>query len=501
MDSPSSEAIDLITRAYNFAAEAHQEHFRYSGEPYFVHLVETAKILAELGKGPITIAAGLLHDTIEDVCVTSKQIEERFGSEVLFLVEGVTKLGQLRYRGVERHIDSLRKLFIAMAEDIRVLIIKLADRLHNMRTLEHVPEAKRYRIALETLEIYAPLAYRLGMRKLTRELEDIAFSHVNPEKTDEIKRLVKQKNKENITNLQKFHKSLLKGLAAEGITNIHSDYRLKSLYSLFKKLERKENDIEKIYDLSALRVIVPSVADCYRILGVIHGAWRPLPGRIKDYIAFPKPNGYRGLHTTVFTGDGAVVEVQIRTKEMHREAEYGIASHLSYKQYALKRGQQSFSWLRMLLPSIVRFDRTPETLQKAENKTADAQAPRWVKELAEYHDQVENEEYMQHLKNDFFELRVFTFTPKGDVVDLPVESSPIDFAYAIHTDLGNHISGACVNGKFVALDTKLQNGDIVKIETKKSSRPNRKWLAFVKTGLAKKCIRSALDAEARSQSA
>lgn len=494
MDSPSAEAIDLITRAYKFAEEAHKDHKRYSGEPYFIHLHETAKILAELGKGPITIAAGLLHDSIEDVGVKHEDIEENFGSEVLFLVLGVTKLGQLRYRGVERHVGSLRKLFVAMAEDIRVLIIKLADRLHNMRTLEHVPETKRLRIAAETLEIYTPLAYRFGMRKITRELEDLAFMYTKPKEYRDVEQIAKQKTKENIVNLQKFHKSLLKHLAASGLTKIQSDYRVKGLYSLYLKLERKENDIEKVYDISALRIIVGSVADCYSVLGVIHGTWRPLPGRIKDYIAFPKPNGYRGLHTTVFTGDGSVVEVQIRTSSMHHEAEYGIASHLTYKLSDSSK-QSGYQWLKVLIPKVVSFDKKTEKDTSLEDKKS-YDAPQWVRELATHHQHTEeSNEYMRQLKADFFEQRVFTFTPKGDVVDLPVDSSPLDFAYAIHTDLGHHMNGARVNRKYVSFDTKLKNGDIVEIITKNDSKPTSKWLTYVKTGLARKSINSYLNSK------
>ncbi|HEY4479702.1 MAG TPA: RelA/SpoT family protein [Candidatus Paceibacterota bacterium] len=492
MDSPSPEAIALITKAYKFADEAHKDHRRYSGEPYFVHLVETAKILAELGKGPITIAAGLLHDCVEDTGVSEETIEKEFGKEILFLIQGVTKLGQLRYRGVERHVDSLRKLFIAMAQDIRVLIIKLADRLHNMRTLEHVPEEKRHRIALETLEIYVPLAYRLGMRKLNRELEDLAFSYVYPEEYERVSKLIKEKTKESVEHLKKFHKSLIKVLVKAGVTHITSDNRQKNLYSLYKKLQRRNDDIEKIYDIAALRICVPTIADCYRVLGIVHGNWRPLPGRIKDYIAFPKPNGYRSIHTTVFTGDGSIVEVQIRTQEMHKEAEYGIASHLSYKY---KKGSDAgtLSWFRQLLPTMTSFESTHPALHESSRKSNEA-VPNWIRHLAETQDQFsEHNEFMDNLKADFFELRVFAFTPKGDVVDLPIGASPIDFAYAIHSDLGNHISGAKVNGKLVTLDTQIQNGDIVEIQSKKSAHPTTKWLAFTKTSLAKKHLKAELE--------
>ncbi len=488
MDSPSKEDIEFVTKAYQFAAEAHRDHKRYSGEPYIVHLVETAKIIAELRKGPVAVSAGLLHDSIEDVGIKPEDIEKNFGRETLFLVESVTKLGQLRYRGTERHIDSMRKLFIAMVEDIRVLIIKLADRLHNMRTLQFVPEEKRERIALETLEIYAPLAYRMGIRKISRELEDLAFQYVAPEQYAEIKKLVKERGKEKLANVEKFQKSVVKALAKEKIIDIKTDYRIKNHYSLYQKLIRRNNDIEKIYDIAALRVIVPTVEDCYRVLGVIHGNWRPLPGRIKDYIAFPRPNGYRSLHTTIFTGDGGIVEIQIRTEEMHDEAEYGISSHIAYRNIQLKESKffDAISWFKKIIPTF-----NKKNLPVRDIKTiANFSVPKWVRELAESDaGHANKDDFLNSLKSDFFEYRVFTFTPKGDVVDLPVDSSPIDFAYAVHTELGNQMSGAKVNGKLVSLDTKLKNGDIVEIQTKKSSRPTKKWLDIVKTSLARKQIR------------
>lgn len=492
MDSPSKEDQELVTKAFNFAKEAHKDHQRYSGEPYFIHLFETAKNLADLGMGATTIAAGLLHDVLEDVGIKDETIEKEFGPEILFLIQGVTKLGKLKYRGAKRHTESLRKLFVAMSQDIRVLIIKLTDRLHNMQTLGHVPLHKQKRIALETLEIYAPLAYRLGMRRLNRELEDLAFPFVYPNEYKKTKEILKRKSKETNDRLEKTLNSIKKALAKEGVTKFKTDFRVKGLYSLHKKLVRKDMDIEKVYDVSAIRIIVPTVADCYKVLGVIHSAYRPLPGRIKDYIAFPKPNGYRSIHTTVFTGDGGILEIQIRTEEMHREAEYGIASHLSYKEgYIRKETNPNILWIMNLL--------RPQVLGARKNLNQKfVDVPQWIKHLAEAELSKEPDEYIETLKSDFFGHRVFVFTPKGDVVDLPIDSSPIDFAYAIHSDIGNHIAGVKVNGKLVSLDTKLKNGDIVEIITKEKSKPTTKWLDLAKTTEARRHIRSVLHiAEAK----
>lgn len=489
MVSPTPEDRALIIKAFEFAQQAHAEQKRFSGEPYFAHVLATAKNLAEFGMDANTIAAGLLHDSVEDGLVTEQQLEEEFGKEILFLVQGVTKLGKLKYRGAQRHTESLRKLFVAMAQDIRVLIIKLTDRLHNMQTLRFVPEHKRQRIALETLEIYAPLTYRLGMRKLNRELEDLAFPYVLPEEYERVKKLSRQKSKETTDHLTKTLNSLKKALAKEHITDFKSDLRVKGLYSLYRKLLRKNWDIDRVYDISAIRIIVPNIADCYRVLGVVHSILRPLPGRIKDYIAFPKPNGYRSLHTTVFTGSGGIIEVQIRTQEMHREAEYGVASHLIYKHGVSEGAKNSWaSWLISLLPG--------RSLVSSSRKIGIAfgSIPEWIKAMAEEQlAVVGSREFMKNLKTDFFEQRVFVFTPKGDVVDLPIDSSPVDFAYAIHSDIGNHIYGAKVNGKMVVLDTALKNGDIVEILTRESSHPTPKWMDLAKTTSARAHIRAAMQ--------
>lgn len=495
MTSKTPEDVALVSKAYAFSEEAHRPQKRYSGDPYFVHTAEVGFYLAQIGMDSRAISAGLLHDTIEDAGVKAETIEEQFGSEVLSLVEGVTKLGTLRYRGMERHTESLRKLFAATAKDIRVLIIKLMDRLHNARTLEFVPkEEKRTRIALETLEIYAPIADRLGMSVAKQELEDAAFPWAYPKEYEKTREVLKERKNENERRLEKMEHDLKREFADAGIRTFRTEARIKGVYSLYKKLERKDWDITKIFDILALRVIFPSVADCYSALGIIHGHWRPVPGKIKDYIAFPKPNGYQSIHTTVFTGDGGALEIQLRTEAQHREALYGIASHLTYKD--VQRGESkrgSVEWIRQFFPT---FGRTkPAELGEAE---AQNDVPTWVHELAHTDaDNGESEEYLDALKSDFFTHRVFVFTPKGDVIDLPIAATPIDFAYAVHSDLGNKMSGARVNGKLVSLDTELRNGDMVEIITKPAGKPSRKWHDIAKTNMAKKHIRTALAAEGK----
>lgn len=507
MSGASKEDIALVERAYTFAAEAHKGHTRFSGEPYLAHLVETARELAKLGMSPKTVAAGLLHDSIEDVGVAPETIEREFGKEVRFLVEGVTKLGRFKYRGAERHRESLRKLLVATGKDARVLIIKLMDRLHNMRTLGFVPEEKRRRIALETLEIYAAIAHRLGIGVVRRELEDLAFEHAMPEEFAATKKLLTEKSKETFERLQKMSRTLQKELAKEGMKGFRADFRVKGLFSLWRKLERKGGDISKIYDIAALRVIVHDVADCYRVLGIVNNLWQPLPNKIKDYIAFPKPNGYQSIHTTVFSGDGGIVEIQIRTEEMHREAEYGITAHVLYKEEAGTSNQGtsasgSFDWIKSLIPGFRRHvaHSTPEiAAPKKEEKRSRYGAqggPEWLSELGE---DSQDPDFETTLKTDLFTVRVFVFTPTGDVVDLPSNSSPIDFAYAIHSDIGDHVFAAKVNGKLVPLDTMLHNGDIVEIQTKKTAAPKQKWLDFTKTTLARRHIRIALEKEAEAK--
>ncbi len=469
MRNPSKENVALVKKAYSFAKKAHEGEMRFSGDAYFTHAFAAGKNLAQFGMDTVSIAAGLLHDTLEDGNIDEKDLEKEFGKEITFLVDGVTKLGKLKYHGLERHAESLRKLFVATAKDARVLIIKLADRLHNIQTLDgHPKKEKRSRIAIETLEIYAPLADRFGMGLLKGELEDYSFPHVFPKEYKQVRELMKKKREDHKKYLEKFHRSLQKELAQHKIDNVKTSDRVKHLYSLYQKLQRKDWDIDKVYDITALRVITDTVEECYRVLGIIHSAWRPLPGRIKDYIALPKPNGYQSIHTTVFTGDGGIVEVQIRTKQMHREAEYGIASHLAYKKGMFDRFKPTSSNPKKVL----------------DNKLG------WINELITWQEQVsENKEFLKELSIDFFKYRVFVFTPKGDAIDMPENATPVDFAYMIHSDIGNYMSSAKVNGKMSSIKTKLHNGDIVEIMTSKNSHPSQKWLEYAKTGIAQRHIR------------
>lgn len=485
INNPTEEDKKLIQKAYVFAEKAHVGQKRKSGEPYFNHLFQTAKNIAELNMSATVISAGFLHDALEDTEITVEQLQKEFGVEILYLVQGVTKLGKVRYQGTARYNESLRKLFVAMSQDIRVLIIKLCDRLHNIKTLEYVPKEKQLRIAKETLEIYAPIAYRLGIKKLQRDLEDTAFKYVYPNEYKETVKIMGLKKEIIEKELDKFEKLLKKELAKNGITKFHMDHRVKSIYSLYKKLKKYKGDVEAIYDISALRVIVPEISDCYRVLGIVHGSWRPLPERIKDYIASPKLNGYRSIHTTIFTGDGNIIEVQIRTEEMHKECEYGIASHISYKEGKTKGGNPNINWLQKILPKKqVDIGISKNNISK--------DVPSWIKDLVEYQEEA-GEEFMDEIKSDFFEERIFVFTPKGDVIDLPKNSSVIDFAYAIHTDIGAHLSASKINGKFMSITTTLQNGDRIEVETKKSAKPNYKWLEFCKTTMARRKISNYLE--------
>lgn len=498
MKKPSVAEIALIGKAFEFAGKAHASHKRFSGEPFMVHLIETAKILAELGAGVYTVTAALLHDTIEDTEVKTETIKLEFGDEISQLVEGVTKLGKLHYRGVDRYSESLRRFLIASSKDLRVLLIKLADRLHNMRTLSFVPEpSERERIAKETLEIYAPLAYRLGIRKINRELEELSFPHAFPTEYAKVRTLFRERETEMTRKLEKFHRSLLKILSKQNIKIESSTHRIKGLYSVYFKLKHRNWDFGRIFDTLAVRVLVSSVEDCYRTLGIVHSTWRSLPGRIKDYIAFPKPNGYRSLHTTVFTGDGAVIEIQIRTPEMNHESEYGVAAHFEFKELErtkpteasyLERAKQLFGALLSW-----RAKRTSDENITASNGGNESEVPTWIRELGDLDAEVEEREFWERLRNDFFKNRVFIFTPKGDVVDLPRESTPIDFAYAIHSDIGNHLAGAKINGKLVAIDTPLEHEEIVEILTRENSHPTQKWLDLCRTAIAKKHIRNALQ--------
>ncbi len=511
MKSPSPEDSALIQKAYAFAEKAHAADKRYSGEPYFTHPAATAKILATLGMDAPTIAAGLMHDAIEDGKASEEVVAQEFGAEVLFLVQGVTKLGKHKYRGAERHAESLRRLLVATSADVRVLIIKLADRYHNMTTIEHVPKEKQRRIALETLEIYAPLADRLGMGRMKRDLEDLSFPVIDADAYTHAVEVRKLKTKESESGLVRVQKELQRELARKGLRNFRTEIRMKGYWSLHQKLKRKGDDIAVIHDIAALRVLVQSVDDCYTTLGVIHARFRPLPGEFKDYIAFPKPNGYQSLHTTVLTGDAGVVEMQVRTEDMHRRAQFGIASHMSYKQLGKAAGKGafemlSFAWIRDLVPTLLNFSKrqVPAPLkptEKEQKKLAREDKPYWLSELADVHTTLsESSEFVDRLKEDFFSHRVFVFSPKGDVIDLPMLSTPIDFAYAIHSDLGDHMIGAKVNAKMVSFDTPLRNGDIVEILKKDSAHPTAKWLDMAKTSVARKHIRSALEVAERGSS-
>lgn len=446
----SEQEKELVRKAYQFAKAAHEGQRRNSGEPYLVHPLETAKSIAELGMDAVSVAAAFLHDILEDTNIKMETLEEEFGKDVAFITEGVTKLGTIKYRGADRHNESLRKLLFATSKDLRVLVVKLCDRLHNIRTLSFLPKEKQDRIARETLEIYAPIAYRLGIRKLSHELEDLSFPYVDKEGYDEITSVFQRSRDERMESLEKFRKSVMKELAKAGFVNFRSDYRVKNLYSLYKKYLKCKRDVGKIADILAMRLIVEKTEDCYRALGIIHGAWRPVPGRMKDYIAFPKLNGYQSLHTTVFTGDGSIVEIQIRTEEMHKEAEYGVAAHALYKA-GEGNEKQVAPWIQAMLPHSV-----------------------------------------NEIKKDFLSERIFVFTPLGDVVDLPTGSSAIDFAYAIHSDIGNQMSGAKIDGKLCSMNSILEGNEIVEIIVSKNAHPNRKWLEHVKTSLARKQIRNSL---------
>jgi GTP diphosphokinase / guanosine-3',5'-bis(diphosphate) 3'-diphosphatase len=468
MKQPKEKDRELVTRAFLFAQKAHSNQRRKSGEPYIIHPYNVALILADFGADAETIATGLLHDTVEDTGITLVDIEKEFNKTIAFMVDGVTKLGELKYQGVVRHVESLRKLFVAMAEDIRVIVIRLADRLHNIRTLQYIEPEKQKRIALETLEIYAPLANRLGMWKMKGLLEDASFPYAYPAEYKTVVTLRKTKGRETIKRLEKIYRTLQTVLTERKFKNFTIDYRIKYLYSLYMKLKRKDMNIDNIYDISALRVIVDSTEQCYQVLGLVHNLWRPVPGKLKDYIANPKPNGYQSIHTAVFTGEGNIVEIQIRSEEMQREAEYGAASHLLY-------------------------DETGKPKKSSGDKPL-AKSVKWIHELIEWQKEVkESSEFLHALKTDFIHDRIFVFTPKGDVVELPKGSTMLDFAYAIHSDIGNHASGAWMNGKFVSLDTELINKCTVQIETKKTSHPTIKWLDYVKTSMAKHQIKSILN--------
>ena len=460
-----------IKRAYEFAHKAHQNQKRASGEPYFTHVYKTATKLASWKLDAPTIIAGLLHDTMEDCAISPETIRKEFGEEVLFLIEGVTKLGTLRYKGVERNAESLRKMMLATTRDLRVLFIKLADRLHNMQTLKYVASAKQKRIALETTEIYAPLASRLGIQSVAGELEDLAFPYIHPDEYKWVQKNITESFEKRTRYIQFVQNIITNELHNAGIQPITVDSRAKRIASLYKKLTRHDMNIDQIYDLVAVRIIVSSVEECYLVLGIIHQLWKPLPGHIKDFIALPKINGYQSLHTTVFCVDNKPTEFQIRTQHMHEQAELGAAAHWFYEH-----------------------QRQTKQFKKGVVSRANTEDTSIVKQLREWQNQFPgSKEFVDALKLDIFSDRIFVLTPTGEVIDLPAEATPIDFAYRIHTTVGDSCTGARVNDKLVPLNHPLQSGDIVEILTQKNKKPSESWLAFVKTRYATKKIKASVN--------
>ncbi|MBI5370030.1 bifunctional (p)ppGpp synthetase/guanosine-3',5'-bis(diphosphate) 3'-pyrophosphohydrolase [Candidatus Uhrbacteria bacterium] len=453
--------LDLLRRAFAVAQEAHKDEVRLTGEPFISHPIAVAYTLAEMGLHINVVAAGLLHDVIEDSAVELDVLKEEFGDDIASLVDSVTKLKRtVKYRGTERYAENLRKMFLAMASDVRVVFMKFADRLHNLQTLYGQPKHKQERIARESLEIYAPIAGRLGMSEIKGELEDYSFAYLKPKDYERMKSIMDIKVREKGAYVSRVIGETEHMLAEAGIKNLQVHGRVKRLFSLYKKMKKHEGDLSKIYDLIAVRVIVGSVEDCYTALGVLHQKWRPAPGRIKDYIAQPKPNGYQSLHTTVFTSEGEIVEFQIRTQEMHDLAEYGVAAHWRYKE---------------------------GSSQAAHNM-------RWMEELAQIQRELAGKknflEQLEFMKIDVFKDRIFIFTPQGDVIDLPEGATPVDFAYAIHSEVGNKCIAVRINDVMRNLDTVLASGDIVEIVTDKNRKgPNPDWLKFAHTRHARKKIR------------
>ena len=475
----------LIEKAYYYARNAHDGQVRKSGEPYFNHVIATSINLAKLKMDVHSVCAGLLHDVLEDTDRTSEELRAEFGEDIYKIVDGVSKLGKLKYTGLERHVESLRKFFVAMSEDTRVVIVKLCDRLHNISTLEFVDPHKRRRIALETIEIHARLADRLGMGKLKAELEDLAFPYVYPDEYNKTLSLLRELHPMNNTKLELIIKTLKEELEIFDVVIDRVDHRIKHLYSLWIKLKKNNYDTSKVYDVVALRILVPNLSECYQALGVIHSLYKPVPNRFKDYIAVPKPNGYQSLHTSVFVGDGSTIEIQIRTLEMHKAAEYGVASHMGYKEKQKINTGKGEKIGRNKKDKLNQNNINKQSNILGNNK--------WAEELLQLQkDVTKHDEYMERLHADFFKNRVFVLTPKGDVIDLPEGATPIDFAYHIHSEIGNHTHSAMVNHKMVSLDTALCNRDVVSIEIKESSHPNRKWLDMCQTHMAKRHIRNYL---------
>ncbi len=465
----ASEDREFLKKIFNFAAQIHAGEKRLSGEDYLTHSAAVSLKLAELKMDRATIAAGLLHDAAETTPTALAEIRKNFGEELAFLVDAVTKVEKVKSSGTDRALESVRKMFMAVAEDIRVVIIKLADRLHNMETADWLSREKRERIAGETLSLYAPLAERLGMWNLKARLEDLSMKYLYPQEYEKITSEVKKIAPERERYLKKIAPQVEAELSKENIKLLELSYRAKHLYSIWQKLKRYDGDWTHLADLIALRIIVPDIKDCYAAVGIIHKLWKPVPGKFKDYIALPKPNGYQSLHTSVFTKARSMVEFQIRTPQMHREAETGIAAHWAWSEAGkpkegLKILGQKFNWIRQLHD--------------------------WHKEFKK--ERSSSEELLEAFKIDFFKDRIFVLTPKGDVIDLPKGATPLDFAYHIHSEIGNRASGAKVDGRLVAFERELQSGEVVEIITQKNKRPSREWLSLVKTNLAKNRIRKTL---------
>ncbi len=463
-----SEDISLIRKAWEFCVNHHEGQMRASGEPYIVHPLEVAEVLAEMKMDATAIAAGLLHDSVEDTPATTEEIEAKFGDQVAHIVEGVTKIDKIQFANREdRQAENVRKMLLAMVSDVRVVLIKLADRLHNMRTLEHLKPDRQEAIARETQDIYAPLAHRLGMGKVRGELEDLAFRYTDPVSFEKVSAAVESRRIEGEQFLRGVEETLAEQLRENGI-EARVEWRIKRLYSIFQKIERSKVSFDQVYDLLAIRVITQDVAACYAVFGLIHTLWRPVPGRIKDFIAIPRANRYQSLHTTVMGASGHQFEVQIRTEEMHRIAEEGIAAHWKYKAggtAVTARDEERLNWIRQLVD--------------------------WQKEMTDPN------EFLSSLKMDLYPDEVYTFTPKGKVVVVPADATPVDFAYTIHTEVGHTCVGAKVNSRMVPLRTKLRTGDIVEIVTQKDHKPSRDWLTFVKSPRARNKIKHWLNEDQR----
>jgi guanosine-3',5'-bis(diphosphate) 3'-pyrophosphohydrolase len=467
-DNRPSDDLEIIRKAYEFSQKHHAGQTRASGKPYLVHPLEVALVLAEMKMDPVAVAAGLLHDSVEDTSVTIVDIRKEFGEQVAHIVEGVTKISKIDFATrEEQQAENLRKMMLAMVDDIRVVLIKLADRLHNMRTLEHLPPDRQQKIAQETLDIYAPIAHRLGMGKIRGELEDLGFRFLDPIGYQQVHDAVEARRKPGEQFLARVGETLRDKLKEAGITAT-VESRIKRMYSVHKKLQRQHISADQVYDLCAMRVITQSVQDCYAVLGIVHNVWRPVPGRIKDFIAMPRPNFYQSLHTSVIAEDGMPFEVQIRTEEMHKMAEEGIAAHWKYKDGPVSaQDEQRLSWLRQVVE--------------------------WQRDVSDPN------EFLSTLKIDLYPEEVYTFTPKGKVVVLPRESTPIDFAYSIHTEVGHSCVGAKVNGRMVPLRHKLHSGDIVEIITQAGHKPSRDWLAAVKSSRARNKIKHWLNLHQRER--